>query len=177
MDVLMLIGAVAVVLVIAVIMITNDLKRKELKVDEAFSGIEVALTKRYDMLTKMVDTVKGYIKHEQEVFADVSRVRSGMSMGELSSTERALGQLQSQVYAVAERYPDIKADSTFGELQRAIEDVEEHLQAARRLYNANVNSYNTALVVFPSSLFAGGRKPRELFEAEEYKREDVKIEF
>lgn len=156
---------------------SNNIKRMEIKVDEAFSGIEVALTKRYDMLTKMLDVCKGFMKHESELFSKVISLRRGMSLGEMGEADREMGELTGRLFAVAENYPEMRSAQVFAELQQGIRDAEEHLQAARRLYNASVSSYNAAIAVFPDSLLARGRSPREFFEAEDAKREDVKVQF
>ena len=156
---------------------SNNIKRMEIKVDEAFSGIEVALTKRYDMLTKMLDVCKGFMEHESELFSKVISLRQGMSLGEMGKADREMGELTGRLFAVAENYPELRSAQVFAELQQGIRDAEEHLQAARRLYNASVSSYNAAIAVFPDSLLARGRSPREFFEAEESRREDVKVQF
>ena len=156
---------------------SNNIKRMEIKVDEAFSGIEVALTKRYDMLTKMLDVCKGFMEHESELFSKVISLRKGMSLGEMGKADREMGELTGRLFAVVENYPELRSAQVFTELQQGIRDAEEHLQAARRLYNASVSRYNTAIAVFPDSLLARGRSPREFFEAEDAKREDVKMQF
>lgn len=172
--ILLLIVLIAVVWAVKT---SNNIKRMEIKVDEAFSGIEVALTKRYDMLTKMLDVCKGFMKHESELFSKVISLRRGMSLGEMGEADREMGELTGRLFAVAENYPELRSAQVFAELQQGVHDAEEHLQAARRLYNASVSSYNAAIAVFPDSLLARGRSPREFFEAEDAKREDVKVQF
>ena len=172
--ILLLIVLIAVVWAVKT---SNNIKRMEIKVDEAFSGIEVALTKRYDMLTKMLDVCKGFMKHESELFSKVISLRQGMSLGEMGRADREMGELTGRLFAVAENYPELRSAQVFAELQQGVRDAEEHLQAARRLYNASVSSYNAAIAVFPDSLLASGRSPREFFEAEDAKREDVKVQF
>jgi len=159
--------------------VSNSIKTAALKVDESESGIDVALTKRYDVLTKMLDTVKGYQKYEQSVLSELVKLRTGMSMTERKAANDAMDKISKDISVLAEGYPELKANTNFVELQKAIVDVEEHLQAARRLYNSNVNAYNTKLVVFPSSIVANkmGAVKRELFEADEIKRQDVKMQF
>lgn len=168
---------IALIAVLWAVKASNNIKRMEIKVDEAFSGIEVALTKRYDMLTKMLDVCKGFMKHESELFSKVISLRQGMSLGEMGKADREMGELTGRLFAVAENYPELRSAQVFAELQQGIRDAEEHLQAARRLYNASVSSYNAAIAVFPDSLLARGRSPREFFEAEESRREDVKVQF
>lgn len=172
--ILLLIVLIAVVWAVKT---SNNIKRMEIKVDEAFSGIEVALTKRYDMLTKMLDVCRGFMKHESELFSKVISLRRGMSLGEMGEADREMGELTGRLFAVAENYPELHSAQVFAELQQGVRDAEEHLQAARRLYNASVSSYNAAIAVFPDSLLARGRSPREFFEAEDAKREDVKVQF
>lgn len=157
----------------------NGIKMAGLKLQEALSGIDVALTKRYDTLTKMVDVVKGYKEHEIKLFTEVIRLRSGMTMEERNNANDQMNQLAGQIRVIAENYPELRSAANFEQLQKAIADVEEHLQAARRLYNSNVTSYNAKLVMFPSSIVASGMgvTPAEFFEAEDAKREDVKMEF
>lgn len=168
---------IALIAVLWAVKTSNNIKRMEIKVDEAFSGIEVALTKRYDMLTKMLDVCKGFMKHESELFSKVISLRRGMSLGEMGEADREMGELTGRLFAVAENYPELRSAQVFAELQQGVHDAEEHLQAARRLYNASVSSYNAAIAVFPDSLLARGRSPREFFEAEDAKREDVKVQF
>ena len=155
----------------------NDFKKKEIRVQEGLSGIEVALTKRYDMLTKMLDTAKGYMAHESELFTKVIELRHGMSIAEMNDAQRQMDTLSVRFFAVAENYPELRSSSVLAELQRSIRDAEEHLQAARRLYNTSVTSYNTAIAMFPAKILAGSRQPKEFFAAEEDKREDVKMTF
>lgn len=156
---------------------TNGFKKKEIRVQEGFSGVEVALTKRYDMLTKMLDTAKGYMAHETGLFEKVIALRRGMSVAELNDAQQQMDSLSGRLFAVAEGYPELRSSEVFVELQRGIRDAEEHLQAARRLYNTSVTAYNTAISMFPAKLLAGGRQPKEFFAAEEHKREDVKMTF
>ena len=156
---------------------TNGFKKKEIRVQEGLSGVEVALTKRYDMLTKMLDPAKGYMAHETGLFEKVIALRRGMSVAELNDAQQQMDSLSGRLFAVAEGYPELRSSEVFVELQRGIRDAEEHLQAARRLYNTSVTAYNTAISMFPAKLLAGGRQPKEFFAAEEHKREDVKMTF
>lgn len=168
---------IVVIFVIWMIATINGFKRKEIKIDECLSGIEVALTKRYDMLTKMIDTAKGYMSHEEEVFTKVISLRRGMSADELQNADKQISEMSAKFFAVAEGYPELKSAELFSDLQAGIRDAEEHLQAARRLYNASVTDYNTSIAMFPASILAGGRAAKSFFAAEESKREDVKISF
>ena len=155
----------------------NDFKKKEIRVQEGLSGVEVALTKRYDMLIKMLDTAKGYMAHESELFTKVIELRRGMSVAEMNDAQQQMDALSGKFFAVAENYPELRSSDVFAELQRGIRDAEEHLQAARRLYNSNVTAYNTAIAMLPAKLLAGSRQPKEFFVADASKREDVKMSF
>ena len=158
---------------------SNKFKRIAIKIGEALSGIEVALTKRYDVLTKLLDVAKGYAKHESELFTQVVELRRGMSVGEINEKSAQLDALNARIFAVAENYPELRSAEIFRELQIGIRDAEEHLQAARRLYNSNVTAYNTAVDIFPSSIVAKSQRldKHEFFVAEAAKREDVKMSF
>ncbi|MGN0150946.1 MAG: LemA family protein [Wujia sp.] len=179
MELLVVIVVILVALVIWYIAVANSIKIAGLKVEEAESGIDVALTKRYDVLTKMLDTVKGYQQHEKTVLTEIVKLRSGMTMAEKNNANRAMDALSKDINILAENYPELRSNTNFIELQKAIVDVEEHLQAARRLYNANVNAYNRKIVVFPNSIVANNMHAvqKVFFEAEEMKRQDVKMEF
>lgn len=173
-----ILGVVAVV-ILWYIATCNSIKGLKIKVKESLSGIDVALTKRYDTLTKMVDVVKGYQKHEKEMLFEIINLRSGMSMRERNAANTQMDKLAGQINVVAEAYPELKSSENFIMLQKAIIDVEEHLQASRRVYNSNVTAYNSKIVMFPSSIVAGamGATELEFFEAEAIKRNDVKMDF
>lgn len=156
---------------------SNGFKRKSIKIEEALSGIEVALLKRYDLLTKLLDVAKGYATHEKELFTQVVELRRGMSVGEINEKNAQLDALGARISAVAEQYPQLRSAEVFCQLQTGVRDAEEHLQAARRLYNSNVTIFNTALVIFPSSVVAKSQRltKHAFFVAEAEKREDVKM--
>lgn len=151
----------------------NTLIRKRLRVDEAWSDIEVQLKRRYDLIPNLVSTVKGYAKHEDSVFSKVTEARSrAMGAGnphEKLAAENALSQTLKSLFAVAEAYPDLKANENFLKLQGDLTDTEDKIQASRRFYNGNVRDFNTALQVFPTNLIAGmfGFKSREFFDIDE----------
>lgn len=180
MEILLyVIGGLVLIVLLWYISTRNNIARAEVKINEAESGIDVALTKRYDMLTKLLDVTKGYAKHEAETLEKVVNLRRGMSMRERSAENAKMDDMFRQLNILVENYPDLKASENFKQLQHAIMDVEEHLQAARRLYNGNVTIYNNLLVTFPSSIVANsmGKVKKEFFEAEAAKRADVKMEF
>ena len=174
--IVLVIVAVVVVWYIAAM---NSLRQKEIKIDEALSGIDVALTKRYDVLTKSLEVVKGFAKHEEDILSEVISLRQGMDMKERQTADQKMNALQGRIFALAESYPELEISDVFKEFQEQIAEVEEHLQAARRAYNANVSSLNQSIVAFPTSIVANmiHAEKREFFEAEETKRKDVEIKF
>ena len=176
---LLILLAIAVILLIMYISISNKLARSIVKIDEAESSIDVALTKRYDVLTKQLDITKAFAEHEKETLETVINLRKGMSLAEKSEAIKEMARVQERINVVAESYPELRSSENFRQLQIAVNDVEEHLQAARRAYNANVSAYNQMLVVFPDSVVANIKHlaAREFFEAEEIKRQDVKMQF
>lgn len=188
------IGAIVAIVVAAIVVIIiislvawwirtgNLLRREVVKIDESASGIDVALTKRYDLLTKSVAVVKGVAKHEQETLTNVIAMRrpgSDASMKEKAEFENSMTKAFDSINIVAEKYPEIKANQNFTQLQNQVAEVEEQLQASRRVYNSNVSVYNQDIVVFPKSIVAKHlhMTRRDFFEAEEAKRKDVEISF
>ena len=181
-SVIVIIGVVLVIFLILIcwfVSVHNGIKVSELKVNEALSGIDVALTKRFDVLTKMLDVTKGYMNYEKETLVQIVNLRSGMSMSERTAANNKMNDIAKEIRILAENYPELRSSNNFVELQRSITDVEEHLQAARRLYNSNVTDYNKRLVTFPSSIVAGmmGATQKVFFEADEQKKNDVKMTF
>lgn len=156
----------------------NNLNRLKVKIREAGSDIDVALTKRYDVLTKMIDTVKGYAKHEKETLFKVIELRSGMTNKERSAAITDMNDNLNKINVLAESYPELHSNENFMMLQKAIMDTEEHLQASRRFYNSNISALNQMIVTFPASIVASkcGITPEDFFEAEEIKKQDVKID-
>jgi LemA protein len=182
-------GFLFIVLVLAVIIIvpvkwwistSNSFKSKSIKISESLSGIEVALTKRFDMLTKMLDIAKGYAKQETELFTQVIELRRGMTVNEINEKNAQLDAMSARISAVAEAYPQLQSAGVFRDLQAGVRDADDHLQAARRLYNSNVSAFNIAIELFPASIVANAqhiKKKHEFYMAEAAKREDVKMNF
>lgn len=189
-------GAIIAIVVVAVVLIAiiaivawyivtmNWFRQTKVKVEEANSGIDVALTKRYDLLTKALASVKGYAKHEAETLSKVIGMRTGnineLSLDEKSKLNAQLSEVQRGINVVVEQYPQLKADTQFTLLQNQTADCEEQLQAARRVYNSNVSIFNQKRVTFPDSIVAkriGFTQDLEFFKADEEKRQDVKFEF
>ena len=158
----------------------NRFARLAVKVTESDSGIDVALTKRFDTLTKTLDVCKAYAKHESEVLANLVKLRKGhMSLEEKTEANRQMDEVSGRINVLAEAYPELKSSENFKQLKLAIADVEEHLQAARRIYNMNVSYFNQLLASWPSGIVGRqkGHTPKEFFQAEGRKKEDVKMEF
>ena len=177
-----ILGIIAIIAIWAVA-IYNGLIRLKNRIDEAWSDIDVQLKRRYDLIPNLVNTVKGYASHEKEVFEKVTEARtkamSAESAGDKAQAENALSQTLKSLFAVAEAYPDLKANQNFLELQRELTDTEDKVQASRRFYNGNVRDFNTKIQVFPNNVFAGmlGFSAREFFEAAGGEKEPVKVEF
>lgn len=177
-----IVAIIAIIILIPIfwwIITSNNFKKMDIKISESLSGIEVALTKRYDMLTKLLDVAKGYKQHETELFFEVIKLRKGMNVNELNQVATMMDDMASRLHVVAEAYPNMRSSEVFRELQAGIRDAEEHLQAARRLYNSNVTLFNTAVKVFPSSIVAKSQNAveRDFFVAKEVKRDDVDMKF
>lgn len=174
--ILIIIGIILLIIICNYVNTLNSLKKLSLKVDEALSGIDVALSKRYNVLSKMVETVKGYTKHEKEVLFKTIEMRSNMNLSELKNAKNEMDENINQINMIIEKYPDLKANENFLALQKAIIDAEEHLQAARRLYNSNTSLYNEKVITFPSLIVAKIHhfKQNEYFEIEE-KEKNIKI--
>jgi LemA protein len=161
--------AALVILIVAVVAMYNGLIRSRVRVDEAWSDINVQLKRRYDLIPNLVNTVQGYAKHEKSVFEDVTEARTAAmgatSIADKAKAEEGLAGALKSLFAVAENYPNLKANENFKQLQDELVDTEDKVQAARRFYNGSVRDYNTKLQVFPTSLFAGmlGFTSREFF--------------
>jgi LemA protein len=171
------------VIIIWVIAMYNGIIRLKNRVDEAWSDIDVQLKRRYDLIPNLINTVKGYAAHEKEVFEKVTEARTramgaGTGAGK-AEAENALSNTLKSLFAVAEAYPDLKANQNFLELQRELTDTEDKIQASRRFYNGNVRDFNTQIQVFPTNIFAGmlNFTKRDFFEAEGGEKEPVKVEF
>jgi LemA protein len=163
---------VIVVLALLVVFIYNGLVRAKVRVDEAWSDISVQLKRRYDLIPNLVNTVKGYAKHEKTVFEDVTKARANaLNAQTVPEAAKADNQFQTalkSLFAVAEAYPDLKANQGFQQLQAELVDTEDKIQAARRFYNGAARDLNVKIQTFPTNIFAGmmGFKLREFFEVD-----------
>lgn len=171
--------AIVIFAVIYYIKDYNSFKVMSEQIEQEKSGIDVALTARYDTVTQMQNVIKGVMKHESETLVKVNAVRNGMSIDEMNEIEKQMGQAVKQFYAVAESNPQLRATENFTLLQRAISECEDNLQAARRAYNASVGKFNKSISMFPGNIVSGTMKleKAKFFEADEHKRELVDIQF
>jgi LemA protein len=157
---IIIIWAVVIILVLWVILSYNGLVQTRNRAQEAWSDINVQLKRRYDLIPNLVSTVQGYAAHEKSVFEDVTKARANAMQTPEGPTaakadaENQLSQTLKSLFAVAENYPDLKANQNFLSLQNELTDTEDKIQAARRFYNGMVRDLNTKIQVFPTNLFA-----------------------
>src|SRR6476659_3136358 len=172
--------------VIAVVLIGmyNSLVQLRVRCDSAWSDIDVQLKRRHDLIPNLVETVKGYAAHERETFQAVTDARtkamSASGPAQAGAAEGLLSQALGRLFAVAESYTHLRATENFQQLQAELTNTEDQIAAARRIYNGNVQSYNTKIQVFPNSIIAGmgGFTKRDFFEIEDAgDREPVKVDF
>jgi len=181
--VMLIILAIPVILILAGIAMYNGLIKLKNRTDEAESDIDVQLKRRHDLIPNLVNTVKGYAAHEKETFDRVIQARNAAmqagSVHDKAEAENMLSNTLKSIFALAEAYPDLKANQNFLELQRELTDTEDKIMSARRFYNSNVRDFNTKVETFPTNIFAGmlNFTKREFFEAEESEKENVKVEF
>ena len=168
MTVLLVVAGLLALIVVWVVVTNNSFIRARNKVDEAWSGIDVQLKRRHDLVPNLVETVKGYASHESATLAAVTQARAA-AMGAGAGTERSAAEERltsalDGIRVVAEQYPELRASENFQTLMAQLSELEDQIQAARRIFNANVNAYNTRIQLFPNSLVAGAKfTPRELF--------------
>jgi LemA protein len=170
---LIVIAAILVLLVLYYIGKRNGIISSRNRVDESWSGIDVQLKRRHDLVPNLVESVKGYAAHESQVFEKATKARaeamSARGVGETSAAETKLSGALTDLRAVAENYPTLRATENFQQLMRQLSELEDEIQASRRIYNSNVQSYNTSIQQFPGSIIAnqGGFTAREFFEIED----------
>ncbi|MGN0436621.1 MAG: LemA family protein [Wujia sp.] len=170
----LLIGVAVLFLVISPISMANNLTRLRNKVRELESDIDVALEKRYDLLKKQYSIVKEYMSHESQILIETIKLRSGMSHEEQENAIKGIDDMASRINASFEAYPNLRSSENMLELQRSCDNAEEHLQAARRLYNSGATNYNNRCKMFPSCIVAHvmGHKEVAYFKADAAKRKD-----
>ncbi|HLC97384.1 MAG TPA: LemA family protein [Candidatus Nanoarchaeia archaeon] len=169
-------------LVLLLIYVYNSLIRLRIRVHNAWSQIEVQLKRRYDLIPNLVNTVKGYMKHERRVLENVTKMRAALvrwSLAQKAAASNQITEALKSIFAVAENYPQLKANENFKHLQEELSGTESKVAYARQFYNDSVMQYNEALQVFPKNIFAKlfNFQPREFFETKGKEREAVKVTF
>ncbi|MBI2798204.1 LemA family protein [Candidatus Saccharibacteria bacterium] len=160
----------------------NGLIKSRNRADEALSDITVQEKRRLDLIPNLVESVKGYAKHEKGVFEEVTKARSAVmnapegDLGKRAESDNMLSGALKSLFAVSENYPDLKANQNFMQLQEELVDTEDKIQASRRFYNGNVRDFNTKLQVFPTSLIGNmlGFKAKDLYDVADSEKEAVK---
>ena len=176
--------AIIAILVIAVIIMYNNLVSARIKVDNAWSQIDVQLQRRFDLIPNFVETVKGYASHESETFEKITKLRTSWantnSVAEKANLDNELSTALKTIMAVSENYPDLKSNQNFSELSEELRNTENKISFSRQFYNDSVTMYNEKLQIFPSNIIANlfHFTPRELFKAEsDEARKNVKVDF
>jgi LemA protein len=183
MNIFLVFGVIILLLGIYLWVTYNSLIVLRERIKEALSTIDVQLKRRTDLIPNLVETVKGYAKHEKQVFEEVTKARSDlMKAGTLHEKAEANNMLEKalkSIFAVAEDYPDLKASQNFLNLQEELTDTENKISYSRQFYNSNVLAYNSSIKSFPAMLFASqfGFKESEFFETEEEQKKEVKVQF
>ena len=174
--------AIIILIVVYALALYNGFVKLNNKVKEAFSTMDVYLKKRWDLIPNIVETVKGYAKHEKDTLKEVVELRNSaydkMSDEEKIKTNEKLSSGISEIMALAEAYPDLKANENFKDLSNQLTKVEDEIANSRKYYNGVVRMYNNKVEMFPSNVFAGlfGYKSKAMFEVSSNERENVKVE-
>src|SRR5215203_6222829 len=180
---LIVIAVIVVLAVLYFIVKRNSIIAERNRVDESWSGIDVQLKRRRDLVPNLVETVKGYATHESEAFEKTTRARAeamqASTVADSAKAESKLTGALTELRAVAENYPTLRATENFQQLSRNLSELEDEIQASRRIYNSNVQSYNTDIEQFPGSIIAnqGGFTAREFFEIDEADRATPQVSF
>lgn len=184
MDITTIITIGSVIAIVLFIWSTyNSLATGRVRINEAFSGIDVQLKRRVDLVPNLVETVKGYAKHEKELLEKVTEARTSLmkatSPHEKAQSDNMLSGALKSLFAVSENYPDLKASQNFLKLQEELSDIEAKIAYARQFYNTNVRDFNATLANFPSGVIGRGFgfKEEEFFETEEGERKSVEVKF
>lgn len=176
-----IIAAILIFLIVMFILCYNKLTKERITVDEAFSTMDVYLKKRFDLIPNLVETVKGYAKHEAETLSSIiGHDYAGMTQEEKISTGASISQMMPKILALAEAYPDLKANANFQNLSMQLERMEEDIANSRKYYNGAVKRYNTSVQTIPCNIIAGifhfETKPMYEIDSTE-QRENVKVNF
>lgn len=182
MWIYIVVGILLIIIIYALVTYNNFIKLKNM-VQEAFSTMDVYLKKRWDLIPNIVETVKGYVKHEENTLKEIVELRGSsydsMSLDEKVKANQAISKDINKIMLIAENYPDLKASSNFQDLSRELSKVEEDIANSRKYYNGTVEMFNNKVEMFPSNIFAKvfGYKSKSMFETENNERENVKVSF
>lgn len=183
MNTTYLFGIIALGLIVFLVSTYNSLIVLKTRIQEALSGIDVQLKRRADLIPNLVETVKGYAKHESQVFENVTKARSALmsagNMGEKAQADNMLTGALKSLFAVAEAYPELKANTNFQDLQRQLEDTEDKVAYSRQFYNSNVLDFNAKIQMFPTNIMAGmfGFTAFDFFKAEADEKKKIDVKF
>ena len=183
MSPVLIVAVVIIVIAIYILSVYNGVVTARVRIREAWSGIEVQLKRRSSLIPNLIETVKGYAKHERSVFENVTKARSAMLSAkgpkEAAQADNMLAGALKTLFAIAEAYPNLKASDNFKELQQELSDTETKIAASRQFYNSNVLDYNTKIKIFPNVMIANifNFKEEEFFEAEEEAKKEIKVKF
>lgn len=181
MGLYIVIGIIAL-LIIYIFITFNGLVKLNNRVKEAFATMDVYLKKRWDLIPNIVETVKGYAKHEKETLKEVIELRNSaydsMSDEEKITTNNKINSVMSKIMALAESYPDLKANENFVDLSKQLSKVEDEIANSRKYFNGTVRDFNNKVEMFPSNIIAGllGYKSKRMFEASDEEKKNVKVE-
>ena len=172
-----IVGIIIAIIIIYILSKYNRLVKLRNKVKQSESGIDVYLNQRFDLIPNLVECVKAYAKHEKEIFENITKMRAEYLKDSSMKKAEELHDSMNTILVTAERYPELKASEQFLNLQKNLSKIESQLQAARRIYNNDVTKYNTIIETIPTNMVAGifGFEKCELFQIEEYKRENIDI--
>lgn len=176
-KIILILLIILAILIISVIRKYNKMIKLQNKVKSSESGIDVYLNQRFDLIPNLVECVKGYIKYEKELLESIVEQRTSYSKTKNLKNASELNNNLNRIVAVAENYPELKANEQFLNLQNNLVKIESQLQAARRIYNIDVQIYNSAIQTIPNNIIAGmfGFKEKDFFQIEEYKKENITI--
>ncbi len=183
LNILLIVGGILIVVVFFIIALKNALVRLKNQVENAWAQIDVQLKRRYDLIPNLIETVKGYAKHEKSVLENVTKARSAVmnasSVSEKAEANNMLSSTLKSLFAVSENYPTLKANENFLQLQEELTGTENKISYARQHYNDLVTSFNIKIELFPNSMFAKqlGYTKKETFQVAEAERKNVKVAF
>lgn len=172
-----MIWIILLILVMYILLKYNSIISNRNKIKQAESGIDVYLTQRFDLIPNLVECVKGYMKYEKETLLEITRARAEYLQSKDLKEGETLNQKCNKIIAIAENYPELKANEQFLNLQKSLAKMENQLQAARRVYNAEVNTYNNSIMKFPGNIIAsiGNFKEAQYFEAEDSVKNNIDL--